>query len=393
MRRSCCGKMRAVLVATLFQLSFSNVAAFSRSFSPFQLQIKPSGSQTLFSTLNPQELSTITDERVVNRPTYQPLLLDDEDSSDFTSESTSPVKKIRKGSEPEFAIAGDSTTETPAQVAVVASHFVVMFANLVLAASVTPLTSAVDIFSLFATFVLSVVLGDFGTGVFHWATDNYGSIKTPVFGSVCAAFQGHHVTPWTITFRSFANNVYKICYGTVPALLLVAVTPMGPLPKIFFTLFITWWMISQELHKFSHMRSTPKTIKFFQDAGIILSKKEHGLHHTAPFEGHYCILTGVCNSFLDDSKFFRHMENLVFKFTGIFPNDSSLSSTLFRSLTFFSYAKKSQEINPTHGSLTLSLKKKLEECTRSCNLICQMHYLSSSNFLLDFFGASIFLVL
>jgi hypothetical protein len=34
--------------------------------------------------------------------------------------------------------------------------------------------------------------------------DNYGSLKTPVFGSVCAAFQGHHVTPWTITFRSFA---------------------------------------------------------------------------------------------------------------------------------------------------------------------------------------------
>jgi palmitoyl-[glycerolipid] 3-(E)-desaturase len=293
--------MRAAFVVALLQLSFSAIAAFSRSFSHFRLQIKPTGSQTLSSTLNPQELPTISDVNVINRSTYQPVLLDNEVSSDFTAESDNAVKKIRKGSEPEFAIAGDSTTETPAQVAVVAAHFGIMLINLVLA------------------FALSVVLGDFGTGVFHWATDNYGSIKTPVFGSVCAAFQGHHVTPWTITFRSFANNVYKICYGTVPALLLVAVIPMEPLLKIFFTLFITWWMISQELHKFSHMRSTPKTVKFFQDTGIILSKKEHGLHHTAPFEGHYCILTGVCNSFLDDSKFFRHLENLVFKFTGTAP--------------------------------------------------------------------------
>jgi palmitoyl-[glycerolipid] 3-(E)-desaturase len=306
-------------VVALLQLFFSAIAAFSRSFSPFCLQIKPTGLQTLSSTLSSQELPAISDVSVINRSTYQPVLLDNEVSSDFTAESDSAVKKIRKGSEPEFAIAGDSTTETPTQVAVVAAHFGIMLINLVLAALVTPVASVVDIISLVATFALSVVIGDFGTGVFHWATDNYGSIKTPVFGSVCAAFQGHHVTPWTITFRSFANNVYKICYGTVPALLLVAVIPMEPLLKIFFTLFITWWMISQELHKFSHMRSTPKTVKFFQDMGIILSKKEHGLHHTAPFEGHYCILTGVCNSFLDDSKFFRHMENLVFKFTGTAP--------------------------------------------------------------------------
>ena len=74
----------------------------------------------------------------------------------------------------------------------------------------------------------SIILGDFGTGVFHWSVDNYGSIKTPVFGSVCAAFQGHHDTPWTITFRSFANNVYKICYGTIPALLFLLISKPEP---------------------------------------------------------------------------------------------------------------------------------------------------------------------
>jgi ubiquitin-conjugating enzyme E2 variant len=57
-------------------------------------------------------------------------------------------------------------------------------------------------------------------------------------------------------------------------------------------------------------------VKALQQSGVILSKKEHGLHHTAPFEGHYCILTGVCNKFLDDSKFFRYLENIVYKLTG-----------------------------------------------------------------------------
>ena len=113
---------------------------------------------------------------------------------------------------------------------------------------------------------LSIILGDIGTGIFHWSVDNYGSLKTPVFGAVCVAFQGHHLTPWTITFRSFVNNVYKIALGTIPALLLVCVIPMNPFARLFFTLFINWWMISQELHKYSHMRpeGIPPLIKFLQ---------------------------------------------------------------------------------------------------------------------------------
>ena len=49
---------------------------------------------------------------------------------------------------------------------------------------------------LYCTAVLcGFVFADFGSGVFHWATDNYGSDKTPVLGGVIAAFQvktSHH---------------------------------------------------------------------------------------------------------------------------------------------------------------------------------------------------------
>ena len=99
-------------------------------------------------------------------------------------------------------------------------------------------------------------------------------------------------------------------------LLLLSIAPVGPLLRMFLALFVTWWMISQELHKYSHMRTTPAFVKKVQDMGIILSKKEHGLHHTSPFEAHYCILTGICNNVLDKSQFFRYLEVIVYKLTG-----------------------------------------------------------------------------
>ena len=86
--------------------------------------------------------------------------------------------------------------------------------------------------------------------------------------------------------------------------------------QLFLSLFANWWLVSQELHKYSHMKKVPSAVKFLQDKRIILSRKEHGLHHRDPFEGHYCILTGQCNEFLDNSNFFRYLEMVVYNLTG-----------------------------------------------------------------------------
>lgn len=231
-----------------------------------------------------------------------------------------PVVRVPIGSTPQFAIPGDSVEETSVQRAVFWSHWLLTIANLAKAVTSLHIGSPADMAALIAVIAASVVVGDFATGVFHWATDNYGSIKTPVFGTVCAAFQGHHLTPWTITFRSFVNNVYKICFATVPVLLLLGIGQtffqMNALVNVFFVLFTNWWMVSQEFHKYAHMKKVPPAVRWLQDRNIILSRKEHGLHHTAPFEGHYCILTGVNNGWLDRTKFFRYLENIVFRVTG-----------------------------------------------------------------------------
>lgn len=229
-------------------------------------------------------------------------------------------QKVRKGSVPDFAIEGDSTIETPSQQALLMLHFAMVSINVGLGLNHFTNIGVYEIFSISGTILLSIILGDFATGIFHWSVDNYGSIKTPVVGTVCAAFQGHHDTPWTITFRSFANNVFKICYNSIPALGLLLISNPAPHLQIFFALFMNWWVMSQEFHKYSHMRELPPSVKLLQDSGLILSKKQHGLHHTPPFKSHYCIVNGMCNKVLDDSNFFRKLERLVYKMTGNKPN-------------------------------------------------------------------------
>ena len=51
-----------------------------------------------------------------------------------------------------------------------------------------------------------------------------------------------------------------------------------------------------------------------------MSRRVHGAHHKAPFEGNYCIVSGFWNPILDaggsDASFFRQLERFVLAKTG-----------------------------------------------------------------------------
>lgn len=254
-----------------------------------------------------------TDELMTRAP-----FINDAELEEKERELGKPTGSIRIGSQPVISVEGDSTETTPSQRAALAAHFAMVLLNVIVAFN--HVDSDSNPFVYVSIFIASILLGDLGTGVFHWSVDNYGSINTPIVGTVCAAFQGHHDTPWTITFRSFANNVYKICYVTVPVMIALYFAHPGPQTQMFMVLFINWWMLSQEFHKYSHMKKPPAMIKFLQDNNLILSRKEHGRHHNSPFEGNYCILTGIMNPLLDRSHFFRHLERIVYRLTGNVPN-------------------------------------------------------------------------
>lgn len=175
----------------------------------------------------------------------------------------------------------------------------------------------------------SWVLADLGSGILHWSVDNYGNGRTPIMGGIIAAFQGHHSAPWTITQRGFCNNVYKLCvpFGLVPAALLALA---GPKVLLFGTAFCVLEILSQEFHKWSHMLSseTPVWVNRLQSLGLTVSRKTHGLHHLAPYEGNYSIISGVTNGVLDRTGFFRRLEHLIYRWNGVEANAWKLDPEL-----------------------------------------------------------------
>lgn len=75
--------------------------------------------------------------------------------------------------------------------------------------------------------------------------------------------------------------------------------------------------------KRANMSSAKWTGMLLQGAGILVSRKAHGAHHRAPFEGNYCIVSGFWNPILDaggsPDGFFRRLERFVAARTGVEP--------------------------------------------------------------------------
>jgi len=56
-----------------------------------------------------------------------------------------------------------------------------------------------------------------------------------------------------------------------------------------------------------------------QDLNLLIGRRAHGAHHRPNFDGNYCIVSGWWNKPLDNSGFFRWLEKVVVKATGVEP--------------------------------------------------------------------------
>jgi len=310
---------------------FQQVSAFVPSqMGGLNNQIQNKQPTHLMSTLEPPTAPIIEEVEVVE---VQKTYLDD--GFVFGLEGSGLSRP--KGKVSQVVVEGDSLETQPYQMAAVAATFFshASFAGLSINhlldinggnISLTAVQSLICIVS-------SWVAADFGSGVLHWSVDNYGNGKTPVMGNIIAAFQGHHSAPWTITEREFCNNVHKLCipFG-IPTVALIAMLagPSNPLVTLFFTVFCSLEIGSQEFHKWSHMtkKQLPPVINKIQDLGLTVGKAPHALHHLAPFEGNYCIVSGFCNSFLDRYGIFRRMEHVVYNINGVESNSWKLDPEL-----------------------------------------------------------------
>lgn len=292
--------------------------------------IPPSTSMTSSTALNAATLTADDQETETNAtPTYL------DDGFVFGLEGSGIERP--KGKEANVVVADDSLETQDYQVAAVATTFLGHAAFAAMAISqlmeINDGNAALTAVQSSAIIASSWLLADLGSGILHWSVDNYGNGKTPVMGSIIAAFQGHHSAPWTITYRGFCNNVYKLCvpFG-IPTMLAISTLagPEHPSATLFFTVFCVMEILSQELHKWSHMTKgeVPGWVNWLQDVGLSIGRKPHALHHKAPYDGNYCIISGICNESLDKSGFFRRLEHIVYKLNGVESNAWKLDPEL-----------------------------------------------------------------
>ncbi|KAI3466236.1 hypothetical protein Pfo_022899 [Paulownia fortunei] len=178
--------------------------------------------------------------------------------------------------------------------------------------------------SMFAA-LIGYVAADLGTGIYHWAIDNYGSAETPVFGSQIEAFQGHHEQPWAITKRQLANNLYISAALVTAAVLPINILSSDPVLLGFVGVFAGCIMFSQQFHAWAHTPKgkLPPLVAALQDAGIIVAQAQHAAHHRPPYNSSYCIVSGMWNRFLDKSKFFVALEVVLVQVVGYRPRSWS----------------------------------------------------------------------
>lgn len=173
-----------------------------------------------------------------------------------------------------------------------------------------------------ASAFLGFAMADLVTGIFHWGVDNYGDEATPVFGPVIDAFQGHHNHPWVIAEREVANNLGSVAKAATFLILpLPFMQDVDPHQRLFLVSLLSNAALSQQYHAWAHSKPSrnPEPVRVLQRAGILLSSREHAVHHRSPHAVKYCIVNGWWNPVLDSLGVFSALEKVILRLGGPVP--------------------------------------------------------------------------
>lgn len=184
-------------------------------------------------------------------------------------------------------------------------------------------------------FAISMVAADLVSGLVHWLADTWGTVEVPILGpTLIKNFREHHADPKALTHKGLVETNGDNCMVLVPAQASTFLIPLedGAPWSVFvhaFALsFALWIMLTNQVHKWAHMEldelSLP--VRLFQRLRVILPKSEHDLHHTAPFETHYCITNGWINGLLARIGFYRWMERTAWRITGAIPRENDIGT-------------------------------------------------------------------
>ncbi|EGC40347.1 hypothetical protein DICPUDRAFT_52080 [Dictyostelium purpureum] len=183
-----------------------------------------------------------------------------------------------------------------------------------------------NIWIFLSSSVLAMFAADFFSGIVHWAADTWGSLDTPLVGnSFIRSFREHHVAPVAMTKHDVIETNGDNCMLTVPILAFTAFAKISTntaYDMFIFSFLVNlcfWVSLTNQIHKWSHTYNVHPIVGFLQRNGIILSKRDHAIHHRNPFDKFYCITNGWLNPWLASIGFWKRLENVITLLTGAIP--------------------------------------------------------------------------
>jgi ubiquitin-conjugating enzyme E2 variant len=171
-------------------------------------------------------------------------------------------------------------------------------------------------------FLAGVAAADAGSGLVHWGADTWGRDDLPVIGHrLLVPFRIHHINPDDFLRRRFIDTNGEVATIAAPLLLVLLVVPLADAAAaaavLFGLAFCGVGMMTNQIHQWAHMPAPPRVVRALQDAGLLLGRAPHAVHHQRPYDGQYCITTGWCNAPLEAVGFFRRLEAVITSLTGV----------------------------------------------------------------------------
>jgi len=144
---------------------------------------------------------------------------------------------------------------------------------------------------------------DLLSGLAHWAFDSFGSARTPIVGNAfIRPFRAHHADPEEMTRHDFVETHGSSCLAALPLLAGAIAVPLdawtGTLAQAVLLFTTLGVLATNQCHKWAHMDEavTPKLVLWAQRCWLVLPREHHRLHHTQPFDSHFCMSSGWLNA-------------------------------------------------------------------------------------------------
>lgn len=159
--------------------------------------------------------------------------------------------------------------------------------------------------------LLGWLIADLISGFLHWLEDNHGREDWPLIGPlVIAPNRLHHANP--AAFACGSSFLSRNGTGAAASLIIGALALAVFGPSLILAVAVLGGCVANEVHLYSHRPAqAPRWARQLQRLGLLQSMRHHAVHHRAPHQQAYCILTNWLNPVLDRIALWRRLDQLI----------------------------------------------------------------------------------